>query len=397
MTTKTILILGGSEFQVPLIQAAKQLGLYVLTCDYLPDNPGHALVDKYINISTTDKEAVLQVAIDYKIDSIATFASDPAIPTIGYVAEALGLPGISAQAAQTFSNKDLFRQVLKQAGLRTPSFYLTKSAAIPFGLNNNKPYIVKPVDSSGSKGVRLSTDTQSNILECIDYALSFSRSHRCIIEEYLQGPQVHGDGFLQDGKLIAGYFGDQYFYTQSDSFIPISTRWPTVHADVYQQLKGQLEQLATHTGYLNGPINVEARLNRDNELYLIEVGARNGGNFVPVLQERLTGFDYVDAVLKVSLGQKVVHNEACQQSQRKIGAYYVLHAQTDGIFAGINIDFSLEPFIFYKKLFKKKGEAVQQYCGSHTSVGVLLLAFPTIESRDQQMNNIANLVQVLYA
>jgi len=397
MTAKTILILGGSEFQVPLIQAAKQLGLYVITCDYLPDNPGHALADKYLNVSTTDKDAVLQVAIDHKIDSIATFASDPAIPTIGYVVEHLGLPGISARAAESFSHKSLFRQVLKQAGLKTPSFYLTESASIPLGLHDKKPYIVKPVDSSGSKGVRLSTGTQSNIVECIKYALSFSRSHRCIIEEYLEGPQVHGDGFLQDGKLIAGYFGDQYFYTQSDSFIPISTRWPTVHADIHQQLKRQLEQLAAHTGYLNGPINVEARLNRDNELYLIEVGARNGGNFVPLLQQRLTGFDYVDAVLKTSLGQQVMHDESCQQTQRKIGAYYVLHAQTDGIFAGIKIDSSLEPYIFYKKLFKEKGEAVQQYCGSHTSIGVLLLAFPTVESRDQQMDEIADLVKVLYA
>ncbi|MGM8885996.1 ATP-grasp domain-containing protein [Psychrobacter sp. 1U2] len=394
MIQKKILILGGSEFQVPLIQAAKQLGLYVLTCDYLPDNPGHALADKYINVSTTDKDAVLQVAIDHKIDSIATFASDPAIPTIGYVVEQLGLPGISARAAESFSHKGLFRQVLKQAGLKTPSFYLTESASIPLGLNDNKPYIIKPVDSSGSKGVRLSTGTQSNIVECINYALSFSRSHRCIIEEYLEGPQVHGDGFLQDGKLIAGYFGDQYFYTQSDSFIPISTRWPTVHADIHQQLKIQLEQLAAHTGYLNGPINVEARLNCDNELYLIEVGARNGGNFVPLLQQRLTGFDYVDAVLKVSLGQKVAHDET---SQQRIGAYYVLHASTDGIFAGIDIDPSLEPFIFYKRLLKKKGEAVQQYCGSHTSIGVLLLAFPTVELRDQQMNSIADLLKVLYA
>lgn len=391
--TKTILILGASEFQIPLIQAAKRMGLYVLTCDYLPDNPGHAFADKYINISTIDKDAVLQVAIDYQVDSIATFASDPAIPTIGYVAEALGLPGISARAAESFSNKDLFRHVLKQAGLKTPGFYLTESASTPAGLDGSKPYIIKPVDSSGSKGVRLSTGSRS-ISECIKYALSFSRSHRCIIEEYIQGPQVHGDGFLQDGKLIAGYFGDQYFYTQSDSFIPISTRWPTVHADICQQLKIQLEQLADHTGYLNGPINVEARLSSDNELYLIEVGARNGGNFVPVLQQRLTGFDYVDAVLKVSLGQQVMYDESCQQNS---GAYYVLHAQTDGIFAGINIDSSLEPFIFYKKLFKKKGEAVQQYCGSHTSIGVLLLAFPTVELRDQQMNSIADLVKVLYA
>lgn len=393
MIKKKILILGGSDFQIPLIQAAQNAGLFVITCDYLPDNPGHKISDKYINESTTDKEAVLKVAIENKIDAIATFSSDPAIPTIGYVAELLNLPGISIEAAEAFSNKDLFRQVLTQAELKTPDFFITKTNVIPSGMNPNKRYIVKPVDSSGSKGVRLSDGTKENIISCIDYALGFSRSDKCIIEEYVDGPQIHGDGFLQDGKLIASYFGDHYFYTATDSFIPISTRWPTAHTQIYTQLKEQLEKLSTHTGYLNGPVNVEARISSNDEVYIIEVGARNGGNFVPIIQEKLTGFDYVDAILKVSIGQKASTDQSIKQS---VGAHYIIHAESAGKFDSINIDSTLRPFIFHQKIFKQKGVKVEQYCGSHTTIGVLLLEFPTEETRDKYMDNINNLVEVVY-
>lgn len=393
MSQKTILILGGSDFQIPLIQAAKKADLFVITCDYLPNNPGHKLSDKYIDASTTDKQAILQVAIDNNIDAITTFSSDPAVPTVAFVAEALNLPGISTLAAETFSNKDQFRQVLQDAKLKTPEFFLTESDAIPKGLDASKKYIIKPVDASGSKGVRLSDGTTKNILECINYALSFSRSGKCIIEEYIDGPQIHGDGFFQDGKLIAAYFGDHYFYTATNSFIPISTRWPTAHSNIYTRLKAQLEKLSAHTGYLNGPINVEARVNDENEVYIIEVGARNGGNFVPIIQEKLTGFDYVDAVLKVSLGKEVSIDQSTKQN---VGAHYIIHAESTGIFNSIKVNPTLESFIFYQKIFKQKGAKVEQYCGSHTTIGVLLLEFPTLESRDKHMNNIANLVEVLY-
>jgi len=53
---KKILMLGGSHFQVPAIKKAVEMGYHVITCDYLPDNPGHKYSHEYHNVSTTDKE-----------------------------------------------------------------------------------------------------------------------------------------------------------------------------------------------------------------------------------------------------------------------------------------------------------------------------------------------------
>lgn len=393
MSNKRILILGGSDFQIPLIKAAKNEGLFVITCDYLPDNPGHKLADQYINVSTTDKEAVLQVAINNKIDAITTFSSDPAIPTVAFVAQALGLPGLTLNMAEAFSNKDLFREILTKAGLNVPDFFITHTAAVLEQLDATKKYIVKPVDSSGSKGVRLSDGTDTSMVACIDYALSFSRSKKCIIEEYIDGPQIHGDAFYKEGRLIEFYYGDHYFYTATNSFIPISTRWPTrVSEELLEQLKNQLEKLSHYTGYLNGAINVEARVSSDNQIYIIEVGARNGGNFVPLIQKKLTGFDYVDAALRLSLGEPVIEHSI---SEKGIGAHYIIHAEKAGIFKSVEIDPQAKPYLFHSKLFKTAGDIVEEYCGSHTTIGVLLFEFPSRAVRDNIMDNIKSLVTVV--
>ena len=78
---KKLLILGGTYFQIPAIKYAKSRGYYVITCDYLPENPGHKFSDEYYNISTTDKDAVLELSKSLNIDGILCFASDPAALT----------------------------------------------------------------------------------------------------------------------------------------------------------------------------------------------------------------------------------------------------------------------------------------------------------------------------
>ena len=89
---KKLLLLGGSAQQVIAIENAKKLGYYTILCDYLTDNPGQYVADKFYLDSTTDKEKILQIAENEKIDGIVAYASDPAAPTAAFVAEKLGLP-----------------------------------------------------------------------------------------------------------------------------------------------------------------------------------------------------------------------------------------------------------------------------------------------------------------
>src|SRR5690606_12140967 len=111
---------------IPPIRYALQQGHYVITCDYLPQNPGHKLAHEYHNVSTTDKEAVLALAKQLRVDGVVAYASDPSAPTAAYVAEQLGLPGNPYQSVQILARKDLFRAFLAEHGFNVPrsrSFY----------------------------------------------------------------------------------------------------------------------------------------------------------------------------------------------------------------------------------------------------------------------------------
>ena len=151
---KKILLLGGSAQQVIAVETAKKLGYYTVLCDYLPDNPGQYVADKFYLESTTDKETILKIAEKEKVSGILAYASDPAAPTAAYVAEKLGLPGNPYESVNTLCNKDKFRKFLADNGFNTPTAigYADKNTALKDVDKFELPVIIKPVDSSGSKG-----------------------------------------------------------------------------------------------------------------------------------------------------------------------------------------------------------------------------------------------------
>ena len=120
MRQKRILLLGGAESQMPSIVKAKAMGLYVITCDYLPDNPGHRLADEYHNVSTTDLEGVYRLAKSLDVDGILCYASDPSAPAAAYAAERLGLPGSPYRSVDILTHKDKFRAFLREHGFNVP-------------------------------------------------------------------------------------------------------------------------------------------------------------------------------------------------------------------------------------------------------------------------------------
>ena len=50
MKRKKLMLLGGSHYLMPAIEAAHRLGAEVITCDYLPDNYAHKFLVACCNI-----------------------------------------------------------------------------------------------------------------------------------------------------------------------------------------------------------------------------------------------------------------------------------------------------------------------------------------------------------
>ena len=398
---KKLLILGAMEMHVPLIKRAKELGYYVITCDYIPENPGHKIADEAYFDSTTDLDAVLNLAKRLEVDGIMTYNSDPAAPTAAYVAEKLDLPGNPYQAVKIMSEKNLFRGFLANNGLNVPKFIsCTDCNKVQEKINEfSFPVIVKPVDSSGSKGVTVVNKNQK-IEKAIELAISKSRCKRCIIEEFIEplGSQLHGDGFVEKGKLVFLCLGDHHFDRSINNLVPYSTTFPTEHPkDTVEKCKEQIQKFITKVGFKNGGFNVELRISKkDNKQYIIDIGARNGGKFTPKVIEYCTGFNFMDRALKTSLGEPVDEIQKGNKVSDFV-SYLILHSPKDGVLKKYILNPELEKHLIEKHIYVHNGEKVESFLGANAAIGVLILKYESREEMNKIVDNFDKLYKVSVA
>ena len=401
MSKKKILLLGGSAQQIVAIEKAKELGYYTVLCDFLPDNPGQHHADKFYLASTTDKEAVLEIARKEDIDGIVAYASDPAAPTAAYVAEALGLPGSPYKSVEILCNKDQFRRFLAENGFHTPlargyrdidSAYKDISDGV-FKL----PVIVKPVDSSGSKGVS-QINTAEEALPILKYAMSFSRDGRIIVEEYvtMYGYQVAGDGLSVDGKLVFRYFANDHFNKRCvNPFVPISASFPyNMPAEVHNKVHAEIQRLITLLDLKTTTYNFDIRIDKDYNVYLMEIAPRDGGNYIPQIIKYATGVDLVECSIKAAMGDPIDTNSFGKPEG--YWAYFAVHSLKDGILDKVEISPEVEKNnIVENHILKSPGDEIRAFTGANTTLGILIMKFDSLEQMLHMMDHSDEWIQVV--
>lgn len=397
MKKEKILLLGGSSQQVIAIETAKRLGLYTVLCDYLPNNPGQFHADKFYQESTTDEEKILQIARDEKIDYIIAYASDPAAPTAAYVAEKLGLPTNPYKAVETLCNKDLFRDFLRSHGFNAPRAkgFKTKEEALADVHNFSLPIIVKPVDSSGSKGATV-LRVLNGFEAAIDFAFSYSRGHRIIIEEFIEKKHpylIGGDIFVSDGKVIQWGLMNCHRDPSVNPLVPVGKSYPPLLDDSdLNAVHDTLQRLVTEIGIRFGPMNVELIVDANNRVFPIDIGARSGGNMIPDLLGMIFNCDVVEMSVRVSMGESV-------GSEISDGIpYYAtlnLHSSRKGIFKRIEFSHELEKYIIRKNIYKKPGDDVYYFSNAADALGIVFFKFPdqgTMIYMEEHMNEHVRIV-----
>ncbi len=397
---KKILLLGGSAQQVIAIETAKKLGYYTVLCDYLPDNPGQYAADKFYLVSTTDKEAVLETAKKEAVDGVLAYASDPAAPTAAYVAEKLGLPGNPCKSVEILCSKDKFRKFLKENGFCTPKaegYDSTENALRDIADGKFKlPVIVKPVDSSGSKGVG-QIDDISSAEEKLKYAMSFSREKRIIVEEFVEkyGYQIAGDGLSENGKLVFRCFANDHFNPMCvNPFVPISASFPyNMPKSVQDKIHGEIQRLLTLLDMKTCTYNFDMRIDKDYNVYLMEVAPRDGGNYIPQIIKYETGIDLVECSVKAAMGEPIDNISLVQPTG--FWAYYAVHSLKDGILDFIDIDSEVrKKNIVEDHILSKPGDEIHAFTGANTTLGILLMKFDSMEEMLDMMDNSEKWIKV---
>ena len=388
---KKILLLGGSAQQVIAIDTAKRLGYYTVLCDFLPDNPGQYNADKFYLVSTTDKDEILKVAIDESIDGILAYASDPAAPTAAYVAEKLGLPGNPYKSVEILCNKDQFREFLAKNGFCTPKakgYIDIKDALYDLKKGIFKyPIIVKPVDSSGSKGVsRIDKFDEAN--EKIECAMSFSRGKKIIIEEFVEkyGYQIAGDGLSVDGKLIFRYFANDHFNPKCvNPFVPISASFPyNMPKEITDKVHEEIQKLLNLLHMRTTTYNFDMRIDKDFNVYLMEVAPRDGGNYIPDVIKYATGVDLVECAVRAAMGEKI---ELSDTKPNGFYSYFAVHSLENGKLDKVKFTEEGRKHIIENHLIKEPGDEISSFTGANTTLGCLVMKFDSMEQMLDMMDH----------
>lgn len=387
---KKLMLLGGMRYLVPVIEAAHKLGVYVITCDYLPNNIAHKYSDEYCNVSILEKDKVLEKAKELKIDGILSFACDPGVVTAAYVAEKMGLPSSGPyESVEILQNKGKFREFLTENNFNVP--VAKQYADIETAVNDtemfNWPVIVKPTDSAGSKGVT-KVEEKDKLKDAINYALKFSHSNEFIIEDFLEkvGDSSDCDSFSIDGKLKFVSFSAQKFDENCENpYTPAAFTWPASISKIHQEeLTNEIQRLLTLLNMKSSIYNIETRECTNGKAYIMECSPRGGGNRLAEMVRYMTGVDMITNIVKVALGMET--DNIKQQEIKDNWAEIILHSEKEGTFEKLWISDEISSNIVENDLWIEDGTKVGGFAGANEAIGTMVLKFDS----EIQMNNVLN-------
>ncbi len=303
MNRRTLLILAAAPYQVPVIQRAKQMGLRVITLDNRPENPGHAISDIALDVDTTDRERVLKEAIAHKIDGILAPCTDIAVPTAAYVAEIMELPGPPLAVADLLCDKALFASRLEEIGLGRPGTRLLDPTDKDSGelFPDKFPLIVKPVRSSGGRGITVVHDS-TLLANALDHARETCVDH-VLIEEYINGQQLTIEGIIQDGKLTVSMVTDRLVAKEPHVATCAHLTPSDLPEPVQRQVQVEVTKLLTSLGVRSTIFDADVIWDGDR-VWILELSPRLGGNGLTHLWPIATGVDIIKCAIQLAIGEK---------------------------------------------------------------------------------------------
>ena len=395
---KKILLLGGDNLLLPVIKSAHELGCYVITVDYLPDNVAHKYSDEYQYASTTDKEAVLEIAKKCHIDGILTF-TDSGVVTAGYVAYELGLPSPGPyESIQILQNKGRFRQFLAEHGFNVPKAKSYTDIDIALGEKDiwSYPVIVKPVDSAGSKGVT-KVESKEQLEDAVVFALKYSISHEFIIEEWIEkvGCSSDSDCFSLNGQFqMITYSAQRFDENAANPYAPAAFSWPsTMGEQVENELSSELQRLIILLGMQTSIYNIETRLGTDGKPYIMEVSPRGGGNRLAEVVRYATGVDMITNAVRGALGMEIEKLDSW--SYKGHWAQVILHSYQDGLFKGLKIADDVKPFVRDLAVWVKPGDEVHAFTSARYAIGSCILRFDNKEDMEYAITHQSEWLKII--
>lgn len=344
---KKIAIVGASYLQLPLVLKAKQLGIETHCFAWPEGAVCKDTADFFYPISILEKEQILAICKEIGVDGITTIATDMAVPTICYVAEKMSLNANSYSSAIVSTNKVEMREAFVKGSCSVPKFIkvtnsLERIDHIQF------PVIVKPSDRSGSRGVT-KIDRKEDLELAIKKALEESFEKAALVEQFIEGVEVSVESISWNGKHMILAITDK-ITTNAPYFVELAHHQPSqLSEEVLTKIKAETIKCLNALEINYGASHSEFKITEKGDVYVIEVGARMGGDFIGShLVPLSTGYDFLKGVINVALNQF----EEPKMTKNTCSGIYFLSKETEKIMPFLikNNTFDVQKEIFSSDL-----------------------------------------------
>lgn len=307
---KKVMILGAGRGQIPIMERCRKYGWYIVAVSPQGDYPGLEVADKVCYLNVTDKDAVLRAAIAENIQAILTDQLDAGVLTAAYVAEKMGLPGITTDVALKFTNKGIMREEARKIGIHVPCSITAMCledllTTVNCDRSFEFPLMMKPVDSAASRGV-YKVNNVDDIISKFDNSKAASKTGAVILEQYIEGKEYVVEAFTRDYDLTNLIVGHRDYFQVPNTFIPNATVFVdafSADSALERRLKEINKKLVEGFGLKFGITHAEYIYSeKEDVIYLVEVAARGGGVFISSdLIPGATGVDANDLLVREAL------------------------------------------------------------------------------------------------
>ncbi len=394
---KKLLVLAAGPLQAPVIKRAHDMGIYVVAADGNPEAVGLKLADKAVVTDIRSEEGMLEVARREQINGMLHPCTEVAMNVLGRINDELHLNGLSRATALRATNKHLMREAFRKGGAPSPLSLLATDADHAWCIFHDEmegDAILKPTRNSGSRGIsKVERGIERHQFERqYHWALRESRDNGVLIEQFIDGPEFSVEAIVWKGEPHILAITDKKT-TGAPFFVELGHNQPSVFpGDVQQKLREATIAGIKALGLQNCAVHSELKI-QDGQAYIMEIGARMGGDFIATDLVRLsTGIDMVAAAINVALGQQPVLEPTGPQSAVCIRYF----TPQPGRFTAIeNAEMLEKPYVYASAIYPTKGEMVRPVRSSLDRSGHVIVTAETVQMAIERADEIIEKTRIL--
>lgn len=304
---KRLLVLAAGILQVPVIKRAHEMGIYVIAADGNPNACGLKYADKAICANITSASDMVKIAMDERINGVIHSCSEVCVDVMGRINDELHLSGISEEQAIRATNKHLMRKAFERGNAPSPMSKCFTDVEVAWGsfcTDFAGACILKPSRNSGSRGIAKIEENvdKTEFQNLFEIAKGESRDRQVMLEQFIEGPEFSIEIIVWDGKVNVLTVTDKKT-TEAPHFVELGHNQPSCFpTETVEKIKAAAVAGVKALGVNNCACHAEVKV-QDGEPYIMEIGARMGGDFIStVLTSLSTGVDMIAAAVNCALG-----------------------------------------------------------------------------------------------